>query len=230
MSLLKNICTDIQKNISSNLDEILLLRNKKRLKIDKSYVSEGDLLCEELIIKCVNSIDKDIFVLSEESSDHRFSFDNSPYVLVVDPIDGTENFVSGLKEWGVGLSLYHNHKHVESMIGLPELNMWMKSGDKFPKYESRIHGISSSLSKEDILDLEAGFEYRMIGCCMYNMYNVITGSFSVFQNPKGAWCWDILPGLNLALENNCIITVDNKPFHGEFLYPDKKYRFRIQHQ
>lgn len=230
MDWLKNTCSEIQSIISGSLDQILHLRSIKKLKTDDSYVSEGDLLCERLVIEHVTSLKKNIFILSEESKNNDFSFDNYQYVLVIDPIDGTENFVSGLKEWGIGLSFYDRHKHAMSMIGLPELNMWMKSGDKIDAFNSRIYGLSSSLSKQNILDLEEGFEYRIIGCCMYNMYNVIRGSYSVFQNPKGAHCWDILPGLNLALENNCKVIVENKPYHGEFLYPNRKYRFRIEHQ
>jgi len=229
MSLSESICINIQQIIIHNLDKILSLRFRKWLKPDGSYVSEGDLLCDKLIQEYINDLDENIYVLSEESVSNDFSFGKYQFVLVVDPIDGTENFVSGLKEWGIGLSFYDRHKHVMSMIGLPELNMWMKSGDKIDTFKSRIHGLSSSLSKQNILDLEEGFEYRIIGCCMYNMYNVIRGSYSVFQNPKGAHCWDILPGLNLALENNCKVTVENKLYHGEFLYPNKKYCFRIEH-
>jgi fructose-1,6-bisphosphatase/inositol monophosphatase family enzyme len=107
------------------------------------------------------------------------------------------------------------------MIALPELDIYLKTGDTVPNYESRIYGISSSLLKEDLLNLEEGFEYRIMGCSMYNMYNVISGSYAIFQNPKGAHSWDILPGLNLAVENRI--------YNGEFLQPNKKYRFRVEH-
>lgn len=113
------------------------------------------------------------------------------------------------------------------MLALPELDSYMITGDNFEKFESRIAGISSSLTKEDILKLEPGFEYRIIGCAVYNMYNVIKGSFFSFENPKGAKVWDIIPGLNLALENNLNVNVNGKEYHGELLEPNKKYCFRI---
>ena len=223
------ICSDIQKIIENNLDEILALRNTKQLKSDNSFVSKGDLLCEKLVKDYLATLSEDIYLISEEKNNDDFNFKTHPKVVVIDPIDGTENFVSGLKEWGIGVSIYENEKHIESMIGLPELGLYIKTGDKFPEFESRIYGISSSLLKEDLLNLEEGFEYRIIGCSMYNMYNVITGSFAMFQNPKGANAWDILPGLNLALENGCQIEVENKKYNGEFLYPNKKYRFKVKH-
>jgi len=224
-----HICSDIIKIIENNLEEILSLRNIKQLKKDNSFVSKGDLLCEKLVRDYLKTLPEKIYLISEEKNNEDFNFRTYSKVVVIDPIDGTENFVSGLKEWGIGISVYENEKHIESMIGLPELGLYIQTGDKLPKFESRIYGISSSLSKEDLLNLEEGFEYRIIGCSMYNMYNVITGSFALFQNPKGANSWDILPGLNLALENGCQIEVENKKYNGEFLYPNKKYRFKVKH-
>lgn len=223
------ICENIKEIIQTNLNKVISLRDKKKLKPDGSYVSEGDLWMEQKIKDYVLSLGADYYLISEEKDNSDFTFDKWKNVVVVDPIDGTENFVSGLKEWGVGVSVYRSGKHSESMIALPELNLYLKSGDRFPNFESRIYGISSSLSKKDIQGLEEGFEYRIIGCSMYNMYNVITGSYAVFQNPKGVSAWDILPGFNLALENNCKVIVEDKKYNGEFLPPNKKYHFRIEH-
>jgi hypothetical protein len=59
------------------------------------------------------------------------------------------------------------------------------------------------------------------------MFNVITGSFSSYENFKGARIWDILPGLNLALEHKLSVTVEGRKYQGEFLNPLEKYRFKI---
>ena len=108
------------------------------------------------------------------------------------------------------------------------IDNYLISGDKIERFESRIAGISSSLTKGDLLKLEPGFEYRIIGCAVYNMYNVVTGSYYSFENPKGAKVWDIIPGLNLALENGLSVIVNNKEYHGELLSPDQKYIFKIR--
>jgi fructose-1,6-bisphosphatase/inositol monophosphatase family enzyme len=223
-----NICQEIQLIIQNNIHEILSLRNTKILKEDNSYVSKGDLLCESLIKDFIKNNLPGYALLSEESPKDNLKAYNNDKVIIVDPIDGTENYVSGLKEWGVAICVYENGKHKQSMLALPELNLYLKSGDTFPKFSSRIAGISSSLSKEDLLNLKSGFEYRIIGCCVYNMYNVITGSYYSFENPKGAKVWDIIPGLNLALENGLSVTVNNKKYEGELLRPDQKYIFRIE--
>ncbi|PVH25613.1 inositol monophosphatase family protein [Sphingobacterium corticibacter] len=225
---MSNICTQVKGIIRENLKDILKLRSTKKLKSDGSYVSEGDLLMESLVKSMIRQNYPDYALVSEESPEENLKAINADKVIVLDPIDGTENFISGLKEWGVAVCVYESGKHVESMLALPELDLYMKNGDTFQKHSSRIVGISSSLTKEELLRLDDGFEYRIIGCCVYNMYNVLTGSFCVFENPKGAKVWDILPGLNLALEHKLKVTVNNKKYDGELLRPDQTYIFRIE--
>lgn len=223
------ILRDIRIEIEAELHSIIKLRGKKKMKVDKSYVSEGDLLMDKIIKTFIIENYKSVQLISEETFDgSNIEVSSSEFIVTVDPIDGTENFVSGLKEWGVGVSVYKNGKHYESMLALPELDEYIFTGDKIKRFESRIHGLSSSLTRKELLRIEEGFEYRIIGCCMYNMLQVVKGSYKRFFNPKGAHSWDILPGLNLALENNLLIEVENKRYNGEFLQPSKKYRFDIR--
>lgn len=222
-----SICTEIKELIDLNLNLITGLRGKKILKADGSYVSEGDLLCENLIKDFLKKKHPNVWLVSEESPHDNIENIKKSEVLILDPIDGTENFVSGLMEWGMALCYYKNGKHIESMLTLPELKKTIKTGDRIEAFQSRICGISSSLTKEDILKLKPGFEYRIIGCCVYNMLNVITGSFNSFENPKGAYIWDIIPGLNIALENELNVVVNNKKYNGELLNPNEKYTFKI---
>lgn len=225
-----SICSLIVNEINLFLPEILSKRNTRILKEDDSYVTEGDILCEKIVKDFIREKFPDYFLVSEESPEENVINSKKDKIIILDPIDGTENFTSGLKEWGVAICVYENGVHKESMLALPELNCYLKTGDIFEKFESRICGISSSLTKEDILKLEPGFEYRIIGCAVYNMYNVVTGSFFSFENPKGAKVWDIIPGLNLALENGLSVTVNNTQYHGELLDPNQKYIFKVQNR
>ncbi|ELU9849716.1 inositol monophosphatase [Vibrio cholerae] len=218
--------------INSNLDNILSLRQVKEQKEDGSFVSKGDLLVEQLVNDFVKSHFPKHTLISEEmfcSGAYKDEVWNPRgSYIILDPIDGTENFVSGLKEWGVGISVFTDGKHVESLIYLPELNDFAISGEIQIQYKSRIIGLSSSLTKEDLLKLEDGFEYRIIGCSMYNTLNAVRGAYKRFVNVKGVNCWDILPGLNLALENNKKVIVDGVPYEGQLLFPTKKYKILIE--
>lgn len=225
MKILKNI----RPIIEAELATVISKRGQKSMKPDNSYVSEGDLHMDKLVADFVKANYESVQLVSEESSRiEEIDLLASEFVISVDPIDGTENFVSGLKEWGIGISVYRNGEHYESMLALPELNEYIFTGEKIERFESRIHGLSSSLTKEELVKIEEGFEYRIIGCCMYNMLQAVKGSYKRFFNPKGAHSWDILPGLNLALEYNLQIEVENKKYNGEFLQPTKKYRFSVR--
>lgn len=226
-----DICRDIYSVIRANLPKILALRGTGRLKPDNTFVSDGDLLCQKLIFDYLKDNVKDYIVFSEESENDTSMIGDSIFIITVDPIDGTENFVTGLKEWGVGVSIYKEGKHLQSMIALPELDICLCTGDIIERiHNSRICGLSSYMKAEDFARLDNKMEYRIMGCCMYNMYNVIRGSYKQFSHLKGCFSWDILPGLNLAIENGIDAIVEGKYYKGEFLIPGLRYTFEIKNK
>lgn len=215
--------------VQQNLEKILTLRTDFTAKEDGSYVSKGDLFVQDLLFDFFKGTLTGHYIISEEND-----VELTPSLLAagdfifIDPIDGTENFVSGLREWGIGISIYSNGRHSESGIYLPELNQIIASGDKIDRFNSRIMGLSSSLNIEDLINLSHGYEYRIIGCSMYNMLSVVQGSFNSFENVKGVNCWDILPGLNLAMEFGLACYVDGLAYQGEPLFPTQKYRVLVK--
>ena len=224
-----DISKEIQKLIEENLSRVLSLRSTGTLKPDNTFVSKGDLLCEQLICGYLQKTLPGCMIISEESNHDVQGIENTEFVVTVDPIDGTENFVSGLKEWGIGICIYRNMRHWQSMIFLPELGISLCTGDALERVPtSRICGLSSYMQPDDFSHLGKGLEYRIMGCCMYNMYNVIKGSYCQFQHMKGCYSWDILPGLNLALEHGLYVELEGKSYQGEFLYPGIKYKFVVR--
>lgn len=225
-----NICEEIKLLVDHNLTEILACRNKRSLKSDGSYVTTGDVMVQDLIYQFIQHSCPSYHLVSEEQDNSNFAFEQGANYIVVDPIDGTENFTSGLKEWGIGVAVYSDGVHQQSMIYLPELGEVMLTGMQLTEFESRIHGLSSSLKLDDLKKIQPGFEYRIMGCSMYNLFNVIRGSYAIFENVKGVNTWDILPGVNLALEHNCSVLVNGDTYHGEFLPPNQRYRIKVQHR
>ncbi|MUK65316.1 inositol monophosphatase family protein [Aliivibrio fischeri] len=222
-------CQKIVEIIKDNLTEITSLKNTKIKKLDDSYVSKGDLLVQSLVFDfCKDNLPEHVLISEEFAPFNDIEWNEKGSYIVLDPIDGTENFVSGLREWGVGISIYTHGVHQESCIFLPELNEVAISGHSLERFESRIHGLSSSLTKSDLEKLPEGFEYRIIGCSMYNMLNAVKGSYARFENVRGVHCWDVLPGLNLALEHNVNAYVDGKPYKGEMLFPTRKYKILLE--
>ena len=118
-------------------------------------------------------------LISEEMAPFNTEWDARGSYVVLDPIDGTENFISGLKEWGIGVSIYHEGVHQESCIYLPELDKLQLTGMPIQRHRSRIVGLSSSLTHEDLARLpwKSGVEFRIVGCAMYNLLMASRGSF-----------------------------------------------------
>lgn len=224
------LAIELCDQISLSLSDVLLGRDQVWLKEDNSYVSEGDLLVQRIAVNLIKKYCPNHQLISEEMAPFGDAWDPLGNYVVLDPIDGTENFISGLKEWGVGLSIYTNGQHQESCIYLPELDERQITGMPMKRYHSRIMGLSSSLTSEDVANLkwQDGVEFRIIGCAMYNLLMAARGAFKVFENVKGVNCWDILPGLNLARDAGCQTWVDNQPYLGQMLFPNKKYRVRIE--
>lgn len=217
--------------IAANRDRIEATRYDITLKPDGSPVTASDIFIEDLIRSYLEARIPGITFAGEESFEGSGTAGSSTgFYAILDPIDGTENFCSGLKEWGVSFTLWHGQTHLGSLLLMPELGEHLMTGDALKPVRSRIRGFSSSMCEEILDGMRATQESRLMGCAVYNLYNVVRGAFARFTNPRGAYAWDLLPGLMLALEHHCDIEVEGKPYHGEFLEPGKKYRVDIRHR
>ena len=68
----------------------------------RDFVSEADVAVERLIRARLEAAFPDDGFLGEETGLHRP--DGAPGIWVVDPIDGTQPFVSGLRTWCVSIA------------------------------------------------------------------------------------------------------------------------------
>ena len=218
-------CEDLVYN---TLPQVLDKRYEIAYKQDGSTVTTADVLMENIIKDYLVNQIADIKFIGEESFDFSWK-GNTGYLVILDPIDGTENFCSGLKEWGVSLCLWYGQEHLASMLLMPELRESIKTGDKIKERFSRITGFSSSYNELICEGIKEAIEYRVTGCAVYNLFNVVRGSFARFINPKGAYVWDLLPGIMLASEHGCQILLNDENYQGQLLDPTQKYRVDISH-
>lgn len=224
-----NFANNLLELIDARLDEVITFRSDFIEKEDGSYVSKGDLLISDILKEYFKESYPQHIFISEEDYKNQTEWNSQGSYVFVDPIDGTENFVSGLKEWGVGVSIYSNGVHDGSFIYLPELHDAHFTGKKATIYKSRVIGLSSSINSAELATQDYNdHEIRIIGCAMYNLLSAARGSFAYFENVKGVNCWDILPGLNIALELGCDVLIDGQPYFGEILFPIKKYKVVVR--
>lgn len=216
--------------IQDHMEAIQASRFDVTWKPDGSPVTASDVLVERLIHDRLRMHIPNLTFAGEETFEVQKASSGKGYFAILDPIDGTENFCSGLKEWGVSFTLWKGGAHLGSLLYMPELGEHLMTGDTLRPVRSRIRGFSSSMCPEILEGMAGSQESRLVGCAVYNLYNVTRGAFARFTNPRGAYAWDLLPGLMLAREHGCDILVEGLPYNGEFLEPGKRYRVDIWHR
>jgi 3'(2'), 5'-bisphosphate nucleotidase len=89
-------------------------------KADSSPLTIADLRAHEIIVKGLNALTPQIPVLSEEASDISFDV-RSPWTRywLVDPLDGTKEFVSRNGEFTVNIALIEEHVPVLGIVFVP---------------------------------------------------------------------------------------------------------------
>ena len=112
-------------------DEVSLAGFTKReftvsRKTDNSEVTEIDRNTETAISSVILGAFPDFGIYGEE---HGISGPtDAEYTWVIDPIDGTTNFVRGVPVWGSLIALVHNEVPVLSVVSAPALGMrWWAS-------------------------------------------------------------------------------------------------------
>lgn len=223
------LLTGVRDLILASLPEVQALRYKVTWKPDGSPVTEADVFLENTLRAYLSAALPDLVFIGEESWQEGTAT-GAGWIAVLDPIDGTENFCSGLKEWGVSLSIWQGARHAGSLLMMPELGEWAMSGDipRIPR--SRIVGFSSSYNDAIGQGIAENPESRIMGCAVYNLFNVIRGAYARFANPRGAWNWDLLAGVALAAEAGCEVKIDGEDYDGRFLVPGQRYRVDIRHR
>jgi len=90
------------------------------LKADGSPLTEADMRAHQLIHDCLRTLTPDVPILSEESCDVPFSIrkDWQRYWLV-DPIDGTKEFLAKNGEFTINIALVDGHHPVLAIIAVP---------------------------------------------------------------------------------------------------------------
>ncbi|WP_090655974.1 inositol monophosphatase family protein [Nitrosomonas marina] len=107
---------DIINQASRNLD---LLNISKKSRSD--YVSEVDGAAEEAIIKILHDAYPSHAILAEESG-ARGAMAQAEYQWIIDPLDGTTNFLHGLPQYAVSIALKHKGLLNKAVVYNPNNN------------------------------------------------------------------------------------------------------------
>ena len=121
-----------------NAGEISLKLRKdgliKKIKSDNTPVSNGDLEVNNILINELKKLTPSIPIISEETSDNKLKNDLKDFWLV-DPIDGTYDYINDLDEFTINAGLILDRKPVAGLIYAPAKKRMFYSYGKDNAYE-----------------------------------------------------------------------------------------------
>ena len=217
---------------------------KKGLKInmkeDKSPVSNGDLKVNELISDKIKLLTPNIPIVSEETVDLSKKNESNIFWLI-DPIDGTKEYIAGKDEYTLNAALVINTVPVLGLVGVPRKNRlfytygpgesYLIQNGKTQKIyckkqqpKGKIVALSSVIKPTDII-LNKLKEFNVTSivkmASSYKFCVIATGEYDIYAARERANEWDYAAGHAVAQNAGAIIkTLDDKPF----LYGKEDYR------
>ncbi len=93
-----------------------------RSKADASPVTEADEAAEAIILEGLARILPGIAVVSEEAASLTQTTHVPDTFILVDPLDGTREFIAGRDEFTVNIAIIHDGRPVSGIVGTPALD------------------------------------------------------------------------------------------------------------
>ena len=128
--------------------------NEVSFKRDSSPLTEADLAANTLIIKELNSLDKKIKIITEESLvDWNTRKSWSQYWLV-DPLDGTKEFINQNDEFTVNIALIEKNEPVIGVIYAPAISKLYYASKNNGSYKLNVSKIFENLNESQSITVK----------------------------------------------------------------------------
>ena len=240
---LKNICESLVNTFElAGKNSISLYKKGLKIKIknDNSPVSNGDIEVNKILTDKINQLTPDIPVISEETVNLEEKNKNKVFWLI-DPIDGTKEYIAGKDEYTLNAALVINQKPVIGLVGVPKKGRLFFSygeGKSFLKEKeiikkiscqkktdsTEIKAVSSVIKPSDIiLNKLKSFNVTSVSkvASSYKFCLIANGEFDIYAAKERANEWDYAAGHAVAEGAGATITtLDGKPF----LYGKEDYK------
>ena len=106
----------------------------KKIKSDNTPVSNGDLEVNKLISDKISQVTPDLPIISEESSENKDNINLKDFWLI-DPIDGTHDYINNLEEFTINAGLIINNRPIAGLINAPAKKRMFYSYEKGHAFE-----------------------------------------------------------------------------------------------
>ena len=126
----------------------------KKIKADNTPVSNGDLEVNKIVTQKIKELTPELPIISEETSDNK-SIKNLENFWLIDPIDGTYDYINNLEEFTINAGLIINKNPVAGLIYAPsKKRMFYSYGPnnayEFTNGETKNLNCSKNFDKNDI--------------------------------------------------------------------------------
>ena len=185
---------------------------KKEIKSDNTPVTNGDIEVNRILTKKISEITPNIVIVSEENAAHK-NDKNLENFWLIDPIDGTKDYMSDREEFTLNAALIINKKPAIGIITVPAKKRIFYSYGLSNSYEL-INGQEINLidKKKDYKELKAvsySNELKSEIAEVHKKYNITShqkmksslkfcvvaaGEFDLYAAEPRACEWDIAAG------------------------------------
>lgn len=95
---------------------------------EMDLVTEIDQRCQDTIVACIQEHFPEHRFLAEEKGADDLGNPNSPYRWIIDPLDGTTNFIHGRESFGSIVAVEKNNTYLAGAMHIPLFNQWFYGG------------------------------------------------------------------------------------------------------
>jgi len=121
------------------------------IKHDKSPVTEADLLAHHFIVEQLTALSGNIPILSEESTSTDWQQRKDwPLYWLIDPLDGTKEFVDRNGEFTVNIALVNQGQPIMGIVQAPVLDTVYFAAKNIGAFKSSSSNITSSIKVRNV--------------------------------------------------------------------------------
>ena len=174
------------------------------------FVTNADIKAEKIIIEELKKARPNYSIISEENGIENNKDKKNTWII--DPIDGTVNFLHGIPHFAISIAHKSNDEMVSGLIFDPiKDEMFFAEKDNGAFFNNQRVRVSKKNEMNDCLFVTGGkiennydFSYRKSGCAALDMAYVASGRYDgYFQDNLNLW--DIAAGIVMVKEAGGVI-------------------------
>ena len=212
LNLMIKACEKASKVLIRDFGEIEKLQVSKKGPSD--FVTNSDLKTEKIIMEELAKGRPDYSIISEENGVKENKDNKNTWII--DPIDGTVNFLHGIPHFATSIALKHENEIISGLIFDPikdemfyaEKNNGAYLNNKRIRVSKRNNMRECLFATSGEVEKKIEFSYRKSGSAALDMAYIACGRYDGYYQ-RNLHLWDVAAGLILVEEAGGVINKIN---------------------